>query len=239
MYLPKHVAIIMDGNGRWAQQKQLPRREGHKAGVKTLKKIVKYAAQIELKMLTVYAFSTENWKRPQAEVSFLLALMRRTLQEEVSDLLANNVKVNFVGRKNALTKKLIDEIEEIEAKSSSNDGLTLNIAFNYGGRAEIIDAVKQISADSQAGKISAEQIDEITFAKYLYNSDLKEVELMIRTGGDQRLSNFLLWQSAYAELYFTEKFWPDFTENDFNQAIIDFRARERRFGGLNASDNHA
>lgn len=239
MYPPQHIAIIMDGNGRWAQNKNLARREGHKEGVKTLKKIVKYAADTDISSLTVYAFSTENWKRPKAEVDFLLALLKRTMRNEINELLDNGVRVNFLGRKENLSKKLIQEIEYIENKSKKNKRLTLNIAFNYGGRAEIVDATKKILLESKNGNIDIDELDEEKFSSYLYKSEYKDIELLIRTGGDKRLSNFLLWQSAYAELYFTDKYWPDFDEAELDAALEDFRNRERKFGALNDGDKNA
>jgi undecaprenyl diphosphate synthase len=233
MNTPKNIAIIMDGNGRWAKKRNKNRTAGHQEGVKTLKKIVKAAANLNVESLTVYAFSTENWKRPKAEVDFILTLMRQTMRNEVEELLDNGVKVNFIGRKAALSEKLINEIDQIEERSIKNKKLTLNIAFNYGGRAEIIDAAKKIVENYKKNKIILDQLDENNFSEYLYNKELQDVELLIRTGGDMRLSNFLLWQSAYAELYFTDKFWPDFEENDLVKAIEEFKQRERRFGGLN------
>ncbi len=239
MYPPQHVAIIMDGNGRWAQNRGLARHEGHKEGVKTLKKIVKYAVETDISSLTVYAFSTENWKRPKAEVDFLLALMKKTMRNEVKDLLDNGVRINFIGRKNGLSKNLIKEIEHIEIKSKKNKCLTLNIAFNYGGRAEIVDAAKKIFIESQNKGFNIDELDEDLFSSYLYSSDFQDIELLIRTGGDKRLSNFLLWQSAYAELYFTDKYWPDFDAAELDAALEDFRNRERKFGALNDGDKNA
>jgi undecaprenyl diphosphate synthase len=239
MYPPQHIAIIMDGNGRWAKKRNLARREGHKEGVKTLKKIVKYAADTDISSLTVYAFSTENWKRPKAEVDFLLALLKRTMRNEINELLDNGVRVNFLGRKENLSKKLIQEIEYIENKSKKHKRLTLNIAFNYGGRAEIVDATKKILLESKNGNIDIDELDEEKFSSYLYKSEYKDIELLIRTGGDKRLSNFLLWQSAYAELYFTDKYWPDFDEAELDAALEDFRNRERKFGALNDGDKNA
>jgi undecaprenyl diphosphate synthase len=239
MNSPKNIAIIMDGNGRWAQQRNKHRTSGHKEGVKTLKKIVKAAVNLNVESLTVYAFSTENWKRPKAEVDFLLTLMRQTMRNEVEELIEKGVKVKFIGRKDVLSKKLTDEIEYIEQSSTNNKKLTLNIAFNYGGRAEITDAAKKLAEAYKENKLTLDQFDENNFSDYLYNKELKEVELLIRTGGDMRLSNFLLWQSAYAELYFTDKFWPDFEEEDLINAIEEFKQRERRFGGLNDGDQHA
>ncbi len=236
---PKNIAIIMDGNGRWAQQRNKNRTSGHKEGVKTLKKIVKAAANLNVESLTVYAFSTENWKRPKAEVDFLLTLMKQTMRNEVEELIEKGVKVKFIGRKDSLSKKLTEEIDYIEKNSFHNKKLTLNIAFNYGGRAEITDAAKKIAEAYKENKLTLDQFDESNFSNYLYNKELKDIELLIRTGGDMRLSNFLLWQSAYAELYFTDKFWPDFEEEDLIKAIQEFKQRERRFGGLNDGDNNA
>ncbi|PUU95291.1 isoprenyl transferase [Halanaerobium sp.] len=239
MTTPKNIAIIMDGNGRWAEKRNKSRSAGHKEGVKTLKKIVKAAAKFKVESLTVYAFSTENWKRPKAEVDFLLTLMKRTIRNEIEELLDRGVKIKFLGRKENLSKNLIEEFNYIEEKSAENKNLTLNIAFNYGGRAEIIDAAKKIAADYKNNQIELDNLQENDFSSYLYSQDLKNVELVIRTGGDLRLSNFLLWQSAYAELYFTEKFWPDFNEEDLKNAIEDFKNRERRFGGLKDGDGNA
>lgn len=239
MDTPKKVAVIMDGNGRWAEKRNKNRTAGHQEGVKTLKKIVKAAAEMKIESLTVYAFSTENWKRPQAEVDFLLTLMRKTMRNEVKELLENGVNIRFLGRKDKLPPKLKEEIKLIEQKSASNQRLQLNIAFNYGGRAEITDAAKKIALDFKAGEIDLNNFTEADFGDYLYQKDLKEIELLIRTGGDLRLSNFLLWQAAYAELYFTEKFWPDFSAADFKAAVSDFQSRERRFGALNKGDQDA
>lgn len=236
---PKNIAVIMDGNGRWAQKRNKKRNAGHQEGVKTLKKIVKAAANLNIESLTVYAFSTENWKRPKTEVDFLLALMKRTMRNEVEELIDNGVKVNFIGRKKDLSENLISEIEYIENRSLKNKNLTLNIAFNYGGRAEIIDTAKNLAEAYKKGEISLEEFNENNFSNNLYNKELKNIELLIRTGGDMRLSNFLLWQSAYAELYFTDKFWPDFDRDDLMEAIAEFKRRERRFGGLNNGDDHA
>ncbi len=239
MNTPKNIAIIMDGNGRWAAQRNKSRSAGHKEGVKTLKKIVKAAANLKIESLTVYAFSTENWKRPKAEVNFLLTLMKRTISNEIDELLENGVRIKFIGQKDALSDNLIKEFEYIEEKSDHNRNLNLNIAFNYGGRAEITDAAKKIAADFKNDQINLDQFDESDFSDYLYDKELENVELLIRTGGDLRLSNFLLWQSAYAELYFTDKFWPDFTEEDLKEAIEVFKNRERRFGGLKDGDHDA
>ncbi|MFW6295151.1 MAG: polyprenyl diphosphate synthase, partial [Halanaerobium sp.] len=186
-----------------------------------------------------YAFSTENWKRPKAEVDFLLTLMKRTMHNGLDELLENGVRINFLGRKNALSSNLIKEINYIEEKSAQNTKLTLNIAFNYGGRAEIIDAARRLARDYKNRDIDLESLTEEDFGRYLYQEELQNIELLIRTGGDLRLSNFLLWQSAYAELYFTDKFWPDFSKEDLIKALEEFKNRERKFGGLNGSDSDA
>lgn len=222
----------MDGNGRWAKYNGIPRREGHKKGVQTLKNIVKYTAEAEINYLTVYAFSTENWKRPKTEVNFLMQLIKKTLREEKQELIDNGVKVNFLGRKHDLPAQLIKEIKLIEQKSAKNKKLTLNIAFNYGGRAEIIDAAKNIINKFSKNTEMLNKIDENIFADNLYVPNLPDVDLLIRTGGNKRISNFLLWQIAYAELYFTDQYWPDFSEKDLEAAVEEFKTRERRFGGL-------
>lgn len=227
MKVPTHVAIIMDGNGRWARERGLPRSEGHRRGVNALKKIVKTCDNLNIACLTVYAFSTENWKRPEDEVNFLMGLLKRTLKNEADELNQNNVKINILGRREELPAYLAKEIEELEELTSSNQGLELNIALNYGGRSEIIDTMKEAIKHNRV-----EDIDEDIFKKYLYCSHFPEVELLIRTGGEKRISNFLLWEIAYAEFYFTDKYWPDFNEDDFVQAINDFQQRDRRFGGI-------
>jgi len=227
MKIPSHIAIIMDGNGRWAQKKGLPRTYGHKKGVKTLKMIVKTATEMNVSCLTVYAFSTENWKRPKNEVDFILELFASTLKNEGRELAQNSVVIKILGRRNSLPDFLLDEIKNLEMETAGNDGLQLNIAFNYGGRAEIIDTAKEL-----LNKYNTEEINEELFTKNLYIENYPEVELLIRTGGERRLSNFLLWECAYAELYFTEKYWPDFNKEDFKNAINEYMRRDRRFGGI-------
>jgi len=227
MDIPAHVAIIMDGNGRWAEDRGLIRQQGHKKGVDTLKNITISASEIGLKSLTVYAFSTENWNRPKKEVNFLMNLFKNTIRNEFDELKKNNVKVKIIGRRDSFAKNLLREIEHLEESTKNNDGLILNIAFNYGGRAEIVDAAKKIIKKENINKINEEE-----FSKNLYLSDTPEVELLIRTGGEKRLSNFLLWELAYAELYFCDTYWPDFSEDDLKAAIEDFNQRERRFGSL-------
>lgn len=230
MSIPKHVAIIMDGNGRWAQKRALPRQAGHKKGVDTLKNIAKKAGEIGILNLTVYAFSTENWNRPDEEVDFLFNLFQNTIQNEFDELKQNDITIRVLGRRNALPENLLEEIEIMEEDTSEKKGMNLNIAFDYGGRAEIVDAFKKIVEENNEEVIK--NFTEEDFADYLYLPSLPAVELMIRTGGEKRLSNFLLWELAYSELYFTEKFWPDFTGEDFEEAVEEFKNRERRFGSL-------
>ncbi|MFI5358721.1 MAG: polyprenyl diphosphate synthase [Halanaerobiales bacterium] len=232
MSIPSHVGIIMDGNGRWAKERGLPRREGHLAGINALENVLRRAEKLGIPCLTVYAFSTENWKRPVQEVKFLFQLFEETLMKRAGDLFSNNIKVKVIGRRESLPASLLKTIDRIEEKTSGNKKHTLNIAFNYGGRAEIVDVVSAVIREYEKGKKFA-QIDEEVIESFLYNPEFPEVELLIRTGGEKRLSNFLLWQSAYAELYFTEKYWPDFDGDELEKAIEDFKKRNRRFGGLN------
>lgn len=226
---PSHIAIIMDGNGRWAQKKNKPRTYGHKKGVETLKKIVESFIKFNIPSLTVYAFSTENWKRPSKEVRFLMSLFSSTIQNEAEELNKQGVKINIIGRREDLDQKLIEQITWIEDLTNNNDKLELNIAFNYGGRAEIIDAVKKII---KVGNIKQKDIDEQLISKNLYNPNISKIEYVIRTGGEKRISNFLLWESAYAEIYFTDKYWPEFDEKDLKEALRDFATRERKFGAV-------
>ncbi|MFP4016138.1 MAG: isoprenyl transferase [Halanaerobiales bacterium] len=231
MEIPSHIAIIMDGNGRWAQKKGLPRRKGHRAGVDSFESVLRRAASLGVSCLTVYAFSTENWKRPGKEVNFLMHLFQNTLLQQARELFKNDVRVKIIGRREQLSSGIMQTIEEVEEMTSKNKGILLNIAFNYGGRVEIVDMFKKVLREYQDGK-DIEYLDEMTMSRYLYNSEYPEVELLIRTGGEKRLSNFLLWQSAYAELYFSDKFWPDFDGDELEKAIDVFQKRDRRFGGL-------
>ena len=223
--VPNHIAIIMDGNGRWAKKRGLPRTFGHKEGAAALRKIITHAAQIGVKYLTVYAFSTENWKRSQEEVSALMFLFKSYIKNEEKNIMKNNIRFMVSGRSENVSPTLLKAIRELEEKSKDNSGLTFNIAFNYGGRAEIIDAVNKIL---KSGK---EEIREEEFGKYLYN-DLPDPELLIRTSGEMRISNFLLWQIAYSELYITDTLWPDFNEEELDKTIENFNNRDRRFGGV-------
>lgn len=221
--IPNHIAIIMDGNGRWAKGKNRPRVFGHKAGADTLRKIVKYCGNIGVKYLTVYAFSTENWKRSQEEVSALMTLFKTYINSEKKMLLENKVRFIVSGREEGVSESLLKAIRELEKETSKDYKMTLNIAFNYGGRAEIIDAIKK-------AKEMGEEITEENFSKFLYN-DIPDPELIIRTSGEFRISNFLLWQLAYSEIYITDVYWPDFDEKELDKAIESYNKRERRFGG--------
>ncbi len=226
--IPAHVAIIMDGNGRWAQRRHLPRLAGHRAGVRNLHRIVRACADLGVKMLTVYAFSTENWGRPQDEVNGLMALFLDASQRETRALHRNGVRVQHVGSMAGVSPRLKAAIERAVELTRHNTRITLNVAFNYGGRAEIVDAVKRIVGD----KLSSDQIDEATISRYLYTADLPDPDLVIRTAGEMRLSNFLIWQAAYSEYYATPTLWPDFGEEDLHAAIQSYASRHRKFGKL-------
>jgi undecaprenyl diphosphate synthase len=228
--VPKHVAIIMDGNGRWAKARGLERSEGHRFGAETVKTIVKAAAKAGVKYLTLYAFSTENWKRPKEEIDAIMDLLVFMLERETEDLMKNGVRLLCIGDIKGLSEKAQQSLNKSIRETSKNDRLTLVIALNYGARNEILNAVINISKDIANKHISHEQIDESLFEKYLYTADIPDPDLLIRTSGEQRISNFLLWQLAYTELYFTSVPWPDFSETDFNNAINTFSERERRFG---------
>jgi undecaprenyl diphosphate synthase len=226
--IPQHVAIIMDGNGRWAQQRGMPRMKGHQAGVKNIRQVVKTFADLNVKYLTLFAFSTENWNRPQREVSGLIRLFERIIDSEVKLLHENNVRVLYTGRIQKLPETLQDKITRALKLTGGNTGITLIIAFDYGARVEILDAVRHIIADN----ISPEQITEKLFKQYLYLPDIPDPDLIIRTGGQIRLSNFLVWQAIYSELYFTGILWPDFDRTEIEKAMVHYAGQERRFGKL-------
>lgn len=223
--LPKHIAIIMDGNGRWAKSKGMPRLYGHNEGVKTVRKILKEAKNIGIKYLTLYAFSTENWRRSELEVKGLMKLFKEYLKKERKELMDTNVKLVFSGSKAGVSESLLKEMKETEEYLSKNDGITMNIAFNYGGRREIVEAVQRII------DLGVKEINEENFCQYLYHPEIPDPELIIRTSGEFRTSNFLLWESAYSEYYITEKLWPEFQEDDLRNAVESYKKRERRFGG--------
>ncbi|GJM04916.1 MAG: ditrans,polycis-undecaprenyl-diphosphate synthase [marine bacterium B5-7] len=227
---PAHVAIIMDGNGRWAKSRSLPRVAGHRAGVKTLRKLIEYSVKIKLDAITVYAFSRENWQRPESEVDLLMDLFISALNSEVKDLHKNNVKLRFIGDRSAFSSKLQNSINESELLTSTNNGLCLNIAANYSGRWDIVQAYQALAKEIESNLISIKDIDETLVSDKLSLADIKDPDLFIRTGGEQRISNYLLWQAAYTELYFTETLWPDFDAKQFDIAIDWFSKRQRRFG---------
>ncbi|VBB08059.1 upps: di-trans poly-cis-decaprenylcistransferase [Lucifera butyrica] len=230
--IPRHIALIMDGNGRWAQKRGLPRTFGHRAGAETLRDIVKTASELGVAVLTAYAFSTENWKRPADEVGLLMSLLSDYLDNEIEELHRNQVQIRFIGKINELAVNLQHKIAQAQVRTRNNNGLILNLAVNYGSRAEITQAVQGISRKIAAGELTPEQIDESVIQQHLYTSDLPDPDLLIRPSGDLRISNYLLWQIAYAELWFTTLNWPDFKPEHLIQAVVDFQQRERRFGGL-------
>ena len=227
--LPRHVGIIMDGNGRWAQARGLPRVAGHRAGTENLRTILTAAVDFGVPILTLYAFSTENWGRPAAEVQALMLILRETLTNELPELHKNGVRIRHIGRKEPLDAGLLEAIRHAEELTQFNTQLALNIALNYGGRADIVDAVRQIAREGT----SADQIDEATIAAHLSTAGLDDPDLIIRTAGEMRLSNFLVWQAAYAEFYSTPAYWPDFGRDEFYQALLAYQQRDRRFGKLN------
>lgn len=227
---PLHVAIIMDGNGRWAQSRGLMRLMGHKAGVKTVQLIVKAAREIGISFLTLYAFSSENWKRPATEVSGLMSLLKSYLESELASMQENNIRLRSIGRKENLPKEIRETLDASIAKTAANTGLVLNLALSYGSRDEIVTAAKEMAQLCASGKLRPEDITEEAFAGHLYTAGLPDPDLVIRTGGEFRLSNFLLWQASYAEIFITETHWPDFTREDFVAAIATFQKRQRRFG---------
>jgi len=230
--MPEHVAIIMDGNGRWAKNKGSQRIVGHKNGVTAVRETVEAAAEIGLKYLTLYAFSTENWSRPETEIKGLMTLLLATLKTETKTLLENNIRLIAIGDIGSLPQNLQKELSKTIERTASNKGTTLNLALSYSSRWEILEAVKNLGNDIKLGKIEPKDIDQFRFEKYLTTGSIPDPELLIRTSGEFRVSNFLLWQIAYAELYFTETLWPDFRKEDFYKAICNFQMRERRFGKI-------
>ena len=230
--LPGHVAVIMDGNGRWAQKRGLPRTIGHRAGVKAVKRVVQAASRINIGYLTLYTFSSENWKRPKGEVSAIMKLLYDTTKQEMRELVKNNVRLITTGKIEELPHSRRQILEKAIQATSKNTGLTLNLALNYSGREEIIEAVRTLSRLVKENGLQPNQINEQLFSQHLYTKSLPDPDLLIRTSGEMRLSNFLLWQTSYTELYITEVLWPDFNEEDFFRAIQDYQSRERRFGQL-------
>jgi undecaprenyl diphosphate synthase len=230
--IPVHVAIIMDGNGRWAKKLSLPRIAGHRAGVKSVKRAVEAAKDLGVEYLTVYAFSLENWRRPEDEVSGLMKLLVETIKSELNELNEQGIRLNALGRWRELPPKIVKEIENALEATVANKNGTLNLAVNYGGRAEIVDAARRLAAEAAAGKIKPEHIDEEAFAARLYAPEIPDPDLFIRTSGEMRVSNFLLWEIAYSEMWVTPVLWPDFEKHDFYEAVYEYQKRSRRYGGL-------
>jgi len=229
--IPTHIAIIMDGNGRWAKKRNLPKIAGHGQGVKTVEKIIAAAKKRGVRVLSLYAFSTENWKRPKKEVDGLMSLLENYLEKQALKLHKEGVRLSAIGDIEGLPASVSKKLKEVIELTKSNTSFTLNIALNYGARMEIVEATKSILKDIGRGALSIENLTEKVFSRYLYTNNIPDPDLLIRTSGEMRVSNFLLWQIAYTEFYITEKFWPDFTEKDFEKAIAEFQKRKRRFGG--------
>ncbi len=228
--LPQHIAVIMDGNGRWAKRRRLPRIAGHRAGIRAVRQAVEACARLGVPYLTLYAFSVENWKRPHTEIKLLMGLLREYLKKEIAELNKQNIRLGVIGRISALPKAVQLDLENALEKTAQNTGLRLTLGLNYGARAELVDAVRDLVAQAkQNGELT---IDEAALRQHLYTRDLPDPDLLIRTSGELRLSNFLLWQVAYSEIWVTETLWPDFTQQDLIRAIIDYQKRERRYGGL-------
>jgi undecaprenyl diphosphate synthase len=230
--LPRHVAVIMDGNGRWAQQRGLPRIEGHRRGVQSVRYTIEECCRLGVGQLTLYCLSIENWKRPQAEIDFLMALLQEYLLAERAEIMEQNIRFTTIGRRAALPAQVVAEIDENIRLSQANTGMTLCLAINYGGRGEIVDAVQSLGRRIQSGQLDPGKIDEETLARALYTAGMPDPDLLIRTAGEMRVSNFLLWQISYAELWVTEKCWPEFDAATLQEALRDYAKRHRRFGGL-------
>ncbi len=227
--LPVHIAVIMDGNGRWAAQRHLPRVEGHRAGIESVREVVEGSARLGIKVLTLYAFSVENWKRPVTEVSTLMTLLKRYLRLELNTLLRNNIRFKVIGRDEELPPDVRRELKMAEEKTAGNAGMLFNIALNYGGRAEIVEAARRVVASG----IAPDELDEQRFSDFLYTSGQPDPDLLIRTSGEMRISNFLLWQIAYAEIWVTDTLWPDFRKQHLLEAVLAYQKRDRRYGGIN------
>ena len=233
--LPQHIAVIMDGNGRWAKKRHLPRVAGHRAGVQSARTVIETCARLHLPALTLYAFSMENWRRPKAEIDFLMRLLREYLRKELPVIHRNNIRLLIIGRPDQLPEAVRADVERGMELTASNTGMKLAIALNYGGRAELVDAFNRILDQARSGGFADARIDEETISQNLYTAGLPDPDLLIRTSGEMRVSNFLLWQIAYAEIYVTETLWPDFTRAQLYEALLDFQKRERRYGGLKDS----
>jgi undecaprenyl diphosphate synthase len=229
---PKHIAIIMDGNGRWAQRQGLPRIEGHRRGVASVRRTTEECSRLDIEQLTLYCLSSENWKRPQRELDFLMHLLEQYMIEERSTIMEQNIRVSVIGRRREMPEAVQREMQKTINMSATNSGLRLCLAINYGSRLELVDAVRGIAAEVKSGQLDPADIDEQTVAEHLYTAGMADPDLLIRTAGEMRVSNFLLWQISYAEIWVTDHCWPEFRESDLHQAIRDFAARDRRFGGL-------
>lgn len=232
--LPQHIGVIMDGNGRWATAQGKPRNDGHRAGVEALRRLVACAVEFEIDYLTIFSFSSENWTRPADEINAILGLMKRFVASDVSKFVAHNVRVRILGRREGLSKAILQMIDQAESRTAHCTGLQLNVAFNYGGRQEITDAVRALVQDAAAGRISAADIDEAAIAEKLYTAGMPDPDLIFRSSGEERISNFLLWQAAYAEFVFYDEFWPEFDREIFVRMLEEFAGRKRRFGGVGA-----
>jgi undecaprenyl diphosphate synthase len=230
--LPRHVAIIMDGNGRWAQSRGLPRIVGHRRGIKSVRAVVEEGCKLGLEQLTLYCLSVENWKRPPRELKFLLKLLKHFLVAERTELNDQNVRLSMIGRREGLPHEVLEELDRTLAETADNDGMTLCLAINYGGRTELADAARRLATDVREGRVDPESVVESTLASYLYTAGMPDPDLLIRTSGELRVSNFLLWQISYAEIYVTEGLWPDFRGDDLLQACAAYAGRQRKFGGL-------
>ena len=237
--LPRHIGIIMDGNGRWARARGLPRSAGHKAGVEAVRRTVRAAHEMGIEVLTLYSFSSENWSRPRSEVAYLFALLRHFVHRDVAEMHSMGVRIRIIGEREGLDEDIVGLLEHCETLTRDNGGLTLVVAFNYGGRQEISRAARKLAGDVAAGRIKAEEITPELIGKSLYAPDLPEPDLLIRTSNEKRLSNFLLWQGAYAELVFARELWPDFDGEALERAVEEYAARERRFGGLGGGGKKA
>lgn len=233
---PRHIAVIMDGNGRWAQRQGLPRIEGHRRGVASVRAVTEECARLKIEQLTLYCLSSENWKRPQHELDFLMHLLEQYLVEERATLLREHIRLTVIGRREGIPQSVQDEMNRTIAMTAAHTGLNLCLAINYGARAEIVDAVRSLANDVRAGRVEPDAIDEETIAARLYTAGMPDPDLLVRTAGEMRFSNYLLWQVSYAEFYVTDVCWPEFREAELHAAIREFAARNRKFGGLNQSD---
>jgi undecaprenyl diphosphate synthase len=234
--MPRHIAVIMDGNGRWAQRRNLPRIEGHRRGVASVRRVTEEAARLGIEQLTLYCLSSENWKRPELELNFLMHLLEQYMIEERTTIMDNDIRVKVIGRRDGIPTATLEEMDKTIALTGANDGMTLCLAINYGARCEMLDAVKQIATEAKQGDLQPAEITEETIASHLYTSGMPDPDLLVRTAGEMRVSNYLLWQISYAEIWVTDKCWPEFDVADLHDAIREFARRDRRFGGLTASE---